>query len=130
MTVKGLNRREFLKLGGMITTGSMLPGVTAKVLADGFAGIQHGVVKIVWLQGQSCSGCSISMLNTRSPDPADLLTRYISLTFHQSIGAAQGKTAMNVLDAMAREKNYILVVEGAIPMKMPEACTMDGRPIA
>ena len=130
MRAKKLNRRDFLKLGGMLTAGALLPGTTARVLAAGFESIQKGLVKIVWLQGQSCSGCSVSLLNTRSPDPADLLTRYISLVFHQTVGAAQGRTAMDILDTMGRQKDYILVVEGAIPEKIPEACTMDGRPLA
>lgn len=130
MKTKGLNRREFLKLGGILTTGALLPATAAKVFAAGFESIQDGLVKIVWLQGQSCSGCSVSLLNTRSPDPADLLTRYISLVFHQSIGAAQGHTAMDILNTMRNQEGYILVVEGSIPLKMPEACTMDGKPFA
>jgi hydrogenase small subunit len=129
-TTRRLSRREFLKLGGMFAAGALLPGTAVRVFAAGFESIQEGLVKIVWLQGQSCSGCSVSLLNTRSPNPADLLTRYISLVFHQSIGAAQGHTAMEILDTMAGQKGYILVVEGSIPLKIPEACTMDGRPFA
>lgn len=128
MDISGLNRREFLKLGGWLTAGALLPNPMAKVFAAGFESIQAGQVKIVWLQGQSCSGCSVSLLNTRDPEPADLLTRYISLVFHQTIGAAQGQTAMEILDTMRTQKGYILVVEGTIPMKLPEACTMAGRP--
>ena len=130
MNIKGLSRREFLKLGSIFAAGALMPASAIKVFASGFENIQQGLVKIIWLQGQSCSGCSVSLLNTCSPDPADLLTRYISLVFHQTIGAAQGHTAMEILDTMGRQDGYIVVVEGSIPMKMPEACTMGGRPFA
>lgn len=128
MDHKKLNRRDFMKLGGWLAAGALLPQSTARVFAAGFENIQKGLVKVVWLQGQSCSGCSVSLLNTKDPDPAALLTRFISLVFHQTIGAAQGKTAIQILETMEKQKGFILVIEGSIPMGMPEACTIDGRP--
>jgi Ni,Fe-hydrogenase I small subunit len=40
----------------------------------------------------------VSLLNSVDPDPANLLTRYITLVLHQTIGAAQGQTFMDTLD--------------------------------
>ncbi len=129
MNIKKLDRRDFLKLGGFLAAGTLLPATTVRVFAAGLENIQKGLVRVVWLQGQSCSGCSVSLLNSRNPDPAALLTRVISLVFHQTVGAAQGRTAMDTLEKAEKEGGYILVMEGSIPMNMPEACTIDGRPL-
>ena len=71
---------------------------------------------------------SLSLLNSVDPSPADLLTRYISLVIHQNIGAAQGQTFMDTLKKAAQTNDYLLVIEGAIPLKMPQACMIAGRP--
>jgi len=130
MSMKKLKRRDFLKLGGFLTAGMFLPDSFTSVFAEGLEIIQEGKVKIVWIQGQSCSGCSVSLLNSNDPEPFDLLTKVISLVFHQTVGAAQGHTAMDVLAKLERMKGYILVIEGSIPDKIPEACMIDSRPIS
>ncbi len=127
MHINRLDRREFLKLGGFLAAGTLF--ATREVFATGLENIQKGLVRVVWVQGQSCSGCSVSLLNTIDPGPEVLLTRLISLVFHQTVGAAQGRTAMEVLAKSEKEGGYILVIEGAIPMKMPEACTIAGIPV-
>ena len=120
------SRRDFLKLAGILTSSAALPEHFIQLFAAGLEQLA-GTTKVVWLQGQSCSGESISLLNSIDPDPADLLTRYITLVIHQNIGAAQGQTFMDTLDKALQTKDYVLVIEGSIPMGMPEACMIGGR---
>lgn len=120
------SRRDFMKLAGMLTASAALPKHLTEVLAAGLERLAEST-RVVWLQGQSCSGESISLLNSIDPNPADLLTRYITLVIHQNIGAAQGQTFMDTLDKARLTKDYILVVEGSIPLDMPKACIIGGR---
>jgi hydrogenase small subunit len=120
------SRREFMKLAGLLTASAALPEQFTRLFAAGLERLA-GTTKVVWLQGQSCSGESVSLLNSVDPDPANLLTRYITLVLHQTIGAAQGQTFMDTLDKAQQTKDYILVIEGSIPLKMPEACMIGGR---
>lgn len=121
-------RREFLKLGGMLAAFAALPGSFTKVFADGLEKLAT-TTKVLWLQGQSCSGESISLLNSVEPGPADLLTKYISLVLHQNVGAAQGHVFMNTLDKCVSGGEFVLVFEGSIPMGMPQACMIGGRTV-
>ena len=82
---------------------------------------------MLWLQGMSCSGCSVSFLNSNDPGPADIITSMISLVYHSTISAAQGADAMRVIDQMIAGNDFILVLEGSVPTTMPEACMMGGR---
>ena len=122
------DRREFIKLGSLLAASAALPGGFARIFAAGLEKLTSNT-PVLWIQGQSCSGDSVSLLNTQDPEPADLLTRYISLVFHQNIGAAQGQTFMDALDQAAQLPDYLLVVEGSIPLAMPEACVIGGRPV-
>jgi hydrogenase small subunit len=89
-----------------------------------------GQTKVLWLQAMSCSGCSVSFLNADAPGPVEVLTEMLSLVYHSTISAAQGTDAMRVIDQVTDGKDYVLVVEGAIPTEMPEACVIGGRPLA
>ena len=80
----GFTRRDFLKLAGTMTATAALPEYFTQIFAAGLERMA-ATTRVVWLQGQSCSGESISLLNSVDPSPADLLTRYISLVIHQNI---------------------------------------------
>lgn len=120
------SRRDFLKLAGMLAASAALPDSMVQVLANGLEKMALHT-PVIWLQGQSCSGDSVSLLNTCNPEPADLLTRYISLVMHQNVGAAQGQTFMDILKKAETSNDYMLVIEGSIPLKMPQACVIGGR---
>jgi len=120
-------RRDFLKLGAALAASASLPAEMASVFASGLEKMVS-LTRIVWLQGQSCSGDSISLLNSIDPEPADLLTRYISLVLHQNIGAAQGDVFMETIDKASQAGDFILAIEGSIPLNMPKACIIGGRP--
>jgi len=78
---------------------------------------------VIWFQTASCSGCSVSVLNTVSPSIKNVLVdevvpgTHVNLRFHPTVMAGQGEPALEVLEETAVHKKgkYVLVVEGAIP---------------
>jgi hydrogenase small subunit len=126
-----LTRRDFLKAGGMLAAMMGLgPGAVSR-LAAAAAEIAGGSGPILWLQGLSCSGCTVSLLNSDNPGPAEIITRYMSLGFHSTLSAATGRVGMDAVEAMIvkSKEPYILVMEGAMPVGMPSACVMGQQEI-
>lgn len=78
---------------------------------------------VIWLQGASCSGCSVSVLNSVSPSFKNLLIdqlvpgKHVNLRFHATIMAGAGDAAIEIMEDTAEQKKgeYILVVEGSVP---------------
>ena len=120
------SRREVLKLG-LLAAGLGLDSSYSVVFGDGLQKISTGEAKVLWLQGMSCSGCSVSLLNSTEPGAAEIITSMISLVYHSTLSAAQGTDAMRVIEQMIAGNDFILVLEGAVPAGMPEACTMGDR---
>lgn len=89
-----ISRRDFLK------TASALAGVIG-LKASGLLELQQtlaasGSPPVIWLQGQSCSGCSVSFLNSVHYATADdLLFNSIDLQYHPTIMAAAGDFAVS-----------------------------------
>lgn len=77
-----------------------------------------GKPPVIWLQGASCTGCSISLLNSVEPAIENVLLDVISLRYHPNIMAGQGHICEEILAEAGRTQNgFILVVEGGIPLK-------------
>lgn len=80
-------------------------------------------VSVIWLQAASCSGCSVSVLNSAHPRIAELLLdevipgKHINLRFQATVMAGAGEPVLEVLEEAEGALNgrYLLVVEGAIP---------------
>ena len=125
------SRREFLKAGCMLAAMLGLGSGAISRLTQAAEEIATGAAPVLWLQGLSCSGCSISLLNSDNPGPAEIITRYLSIGFHSTLSAATGKVGMDAIEAMITKSKgqYILVMEGAIPVSMPSACAMGGQDI-
>lgn len=115
-------------MGACLATGLGLGGGHQATIAAGLDEILTGRTKVIWLHGMSCSGCSVSFLNADDPGPLEILTEIISLVYHPTVSAAQGQTAIEVIDKLTAEGEYFLVVEGAIPTQMDSACTLGGEP--
>ncbi len=133
--MRDLSRREFLRLCG--ATGAAL-GLTHAIkpeILEAFAGPAGGRPPVVWLQGGSCSGCSVSLLNGVQPDIGKVLTSIISLEFHQTLMAAAGEPAMEVLQAVKEryKGQYYLVVEGSVSIGDQKLYSTlgekDGKPV-
>ena len=92
-----LPRRKFLQLiGGSAAAVGLsnlwLPEIVQAILEN------PGNPPVIWLQGQGCSGCSVSVLNNAYPDIAKVITEIISLEFHPTIMASAGDHAIRILD--------------------------------
>jgi len=111
-----LPRRKFLQLvGGSAAAVGLsnlwLPKIVQAILEN------PGNPSVIWFQGQGCTGCSVSTLNSAYPEIAKVLTEIISLEFHATVMADAGDPAIKVLDDTLQNQKgkFILVVEGSIP---------------
>jgi hydrogenase small subunit len=113
----GVSRRSFLKAVTGTAAGIGISQVfnPALVKAMSKALENHPVL---WVQGQGCTGCSVSLLNSVDPSIADVLLKVISLQYHPTVMASEGETALSNLYKIAEEYKgkFSLVVEGAIPV--------------
>ena len=118
-----LTRRDFLKLVGTIGAGMFLSMYRFDVVRAIEQAGQKGV-KLVWIQGQSDTGCTVSLLQGNHPDIYDAIMKLnIDIRFHPTIMATQGEEAMSALNIQPD----VLVVEGSIPD--PEFSTVGERPV-
>jgi len=78
---------------------------------------------ILWIQGATCTGCSVSVLNSVAPNARNLLVdevipgHHLNLRFLPTVMAGAGEVAMEELNATHADKKgeYLLVVEGSVP---------------
>lgn len=113
----GISRREFLQWCA-VTAGTLgLPVGAEAAIAQSVAAAKRP--SVIWLHFQECTGCTESLLRTDHPTLVKLIFDVISLDYHETLMAAAGHQAeKSRKDAMAANKGkYILVVEGAIPVK-------------
>ncbi|MFI4912170.1 MAG: hydrogenase small subunit [Sedimentisphaeraceae bacterium JB056] len=84
-----LSRREFLKLASATGVAMTMPfAAVEKALAG------SGDPRVIWLQGQCCSGCSVSLLNSVNLTTVDdLLINKINLEYHSTLIASAGDLA-------------------------------------
>jgi hydrogenase small subunit len=109
-----LDRRDFLKasaaLGGALTLKS------AGLLPDAMAATGPDAPPVVWLQGQSCTGCSVSFLNSIYYTTAeDLLLNQLDVKFQSNVMAAAGDLAVEAATSAQVAGGYVLILEGSIP---------------
>jgi hydrogenase small subunit len=113
----GVSRRTFLKAA----TGTAAGIGISQMFNPALVSALEKALKthpVLWIQGQGCTGCSVSLLNSVDPSIADILLKVISLQFHPTVMVSEGQTAMENLYAIAEEYKgkFSLVVEGAIPL--------------
>ncbi len=127
-----LDRRNFLKMAAALSAAFGVQGMPAPVAAA-LKKLDPGAVpKLIYLQGLSCTGCSISLLQAESPSPLAMITDYSQLAFHADLSAISGKKALDLIERYisGNAGEYFLAVEGAIPEKIPEACLIGHKTFA
>ena len=105
-----LSRRDWLKATTALATALGLRAQEA-------GAVESSAPAVIWLQAQSCSGCSVSLLNSITLATADeVLSNLIDLKYHSTLSAATGQVAVDDMQKAA-DKPFVLVVEGSIPTK-------------
>ena len=119
-----LNRRDFLKLAATLSAAFGITGLPEPVLAALKKIDPQAIPKLIYLQGQSCTGCSISLLQANEPSPLVMITDYSQLVFHADLVGASGPLAMEMIEKYLSggAGEYFLALEGSIPANMPDAC--------
>lgn len=120
MTGKLVTRRQFLKHAGATAALLGLSEAMIPQLAKALQELSKGKPPVIWIQGQSCSGCSVSFLNSNYPGVAELVLDKLSVRYQPNVMAAAGDMAVKVIEetvAAAKHKKgyYVLVVEGPVP---------------
>ncbi len=90
---------------------------------------------LIWLQGATDNGCTISFLNADQPDVAQILAKLdVEVVFHPTINPMSGPQALRAIEPYARGERPldVLVVEGAV-QKGPDGsgayCLVGDRPL-
>ena len=81
---------------------------------------------LVWLELTGCSGNIISLLNGENPDFKYLISQMVNFVYNNSLMAAEGDRAMELL-LNAKDKDFILAVEGAVATKNNGLYNIIGR---
>jgi hydrogenase small subunit len=109
-----ISRRDFLKYC-TITAGALGLNASGLIKLQNVLAAESGP-PVVWLQGQGCTGCSVSLLNSIYYMTIDqLLLNTIDLEFHATVMAGAGDLAVSAAEEAYANEGYVLVVEGAIP---------------
>lgn len=129
-----LTRRKFLQIcagsAAAYGTSSILTPQVVQALKE-----NAGNQPVIWLSGQGCTGCSVSLLNADRPTIAETLLDYISLDYHETVMASAGELSTGILDTALADRagKYLLVIEGSIPTAHDgHYCLIgerDGKPI-
>jgi len=127
MELKGYSRRDFVKFCNFALAAAGLE-------ATGLSQVVHALESkprppVVWLHFQECTCCSESFIRSSHPIVADILFDYISLDYTETLQAAAGHQAEKCLqDTIANHSGeYVLLVEGSVPVANPGYCTIGGR---
>ncbi len=116
----GLNRRDFVKMCTGTVAGIGISQMFHPAVCEAISGSLNGSrPPVLWLQGQGCTGCSVSLLNSVHPTIADVLLKVISLEFHPTVMAWEGEPAFQHMLNIAKEYKgkFFIVVEGAVPVE-------------
>ncbi len=125
---QGYSRRDFLKFATYISAfmglESTMVGQVVKTLET------KKRTPVIWEHFQECTGCSESFIRSDHPLVADVILDTVSLDYTDTLMAAAGHNAEEAKQKSMKENygKYILIVEGAIPIKDDGVyCAIAGR---
>jgi hydrogenase small subunit len=128
MRSKGYSRRDFVRF---CSQAAALAGLSELGLPRVVRALEKKPrPPVLWLHFQECTCCSESFIRTSHPIVADIVLDLLSLDYTQTLQAAAGAQAEKCLDDTMKNYpgQYILLVEGAVPMKDGGIyCTIAGR---
>lgn len=117
MQDRGYTRREFLRF---CSFAAGIAGIHATGLARVVEAFENKPrPPVVWLHFQECTCCSESFIRSSHPIVADVVLDTLSLDYTETLQAAAGFQAEKCMhDTITNfAGQYILLVEGSVPMK-------------
>ncbi|MFC1824920.1 hydrogenase small subunit [Thermodesulfobacteriota bacterium] len=122
LSAKGISRRDFMKYCGVVTAAIGLSPSFVPQVAEVFAAPKMRA-PVIWLHFAECTGCSEGVLRTMYPWLDELVLEIISIEYHETIMAAAGQQAEDVLHAAVEKYKgkFVCVVEGGIATRFDGA---------
>lgn len=110
--------REMNRWVSMVTADMQLHPEFEELVKKGVKTLNR--VPVIWLELADCSGNSEAFIKTADPSISDLIFDYISLDYHELLMSSAGDQSETVLEHIISHQKgeYILIVEGAIPLGM------------
>jgi hydrogenase small subunit len=103
-----------------------LPGGLAPHVRAHLDELLAGDAPVIWIQGQSCTGCTVALMGSDYFRPENLGHTKLSLRYQPTVMSAQGSQATDVIEQTEKDYagKYLVVLEGAIPTgEGEEFCT-------
>ena len=122
----GVSRRSFMKFFASTASMMALPPAMIPIIAKAME--QARRPSVIWLSFQECTGCTESLTRAHTTTLENLIFDAISLDYHHTLQAASGDHAEAAREAAMEENygEYLLVVDGSIPMGNPGYSTIAG----
>lgn len=115
--ISTLSRRDFLKICS--ATAALLgigQGAVPRI-ADALEKVVAKRPSVIWLNFASDTGCTEALIKASYPNVAQLILETLSLDYNETVMAAAGTQAEEILSAALKRGDYFLIIEGGIPTK-------------
>ena len=126
LRAQGVSRRSFLKFCAATASMMALPPAMIPRVAQALEHARRP--SVIWLSFQECTGCTESLTRAHASTVESLIFDAISLDYHHTLQAASGHAAEAAREAAMADNagNYLLVVDGSIPLDNPGYSTIAG----
>ncbi len=127
--LKGISRRDFIKHSASMAA---LLGLSELYVPQIAAALENAAKKpaVLWLNGSGCTGCTVSLINSEHPTPAEIVLGILSIRYMETVMAASGHVAEKQFEDTVHEGGYVFVMEGAIPTAENGAyCMIGGKSV-
>jgi hydrogenase small subunit len=126
---RGVSRRDFLRFCGLMTATLALQARETPRIAHALA-TSGTRLPVIWLEFQSCTGDTMSLLQSTNPTVSQILLETLSVNYCETLMVPAGVDAEKSRDDTLAQypKQYVAVVEGSIPTKDGGVyCSVGGR---
>jgi hydrogenase small subunit len=126
---QGISRRSFNKFCSLTAASLGLPPAFGSTIAHAMETKPR--IPVLWMHGLECTCCSESFIRSAHPLVKDVVLSMISLDYDDTLMAAAGDQAEQILQDIVRQYpgKYIVAVEGNPPLNEDGMyCIVGGRP--
>jgi hydrogenase small subunit len=127
LRARGISRRGFLKFCAAATSALVLPPAMMPRIAEALERARRP--SVIWMPFQECTGCTESLTRAHGATLEQMIFEAISLDYQHTLQAASGEAAEQAREEAMQQNwgQYLLVVDGSIPLGNAGFCTIAGR---